>query len=127
MVGHHVPQRPGLIVVTAALSHADIFGNGYLHVVDVAAVPYRFKDTIGKAEYHDVLHRFLAEVVVDAVYLAFFQRFLDFPVEGARGIDVVSKGFFDNNPPPVSVFFMGESDRAELLDNLRKYSGAVAR
>ena len=40
-------------------------------MIDVAAVPDRLEDSVGEAERQDVLHRFFAQIVVDAVDLLF--------------------------------------------------------
>ena len=66
MVGHHVAQRAGGVVGLAALLDADRLGDGDLHVVDVVAVPQRLEEAVGEAEDQDVLHRLLAEIVIDA-------------------------------------------------------------
>ena len=40
--------------------------NGDLHMIDVIAIPDRFKKGVCKAEDQHVLHRLLAQIVVDA-------------------------------------------------------------
>ena len=45
---------------------AEALGHRDLHVLDVVAVPDRLEERVGEAEVEDVLHRLLAEVVVDA-------------------------------------------------------------
>ena len=69
MVLDDVAQRPGLLVEGAAGAHTDVFGDRDLDVVDVVLVPDGLEDAVGEAQGHDVLHRLLAEVVVDAVDL----------------------------------------------------------
>ena len=50
VIGNHVAQGPGRIVVAAAGFHTDGFSYGDLHVIDVAAVPNGLEDSVGKAE-----------------------------------------------------------------------------
>ena len=50
VIGNHVTQGPGGIVVTAAGFHTNGFSYGDLHVIDVAAVPNGLEDSVGKAE-----------------------------------------------------------------------------
>ena len=52
-------------------------GDGDLHVVDVAVVPDRLEDRVGEPEHEDVLHRLLAQVMVDAEDLALAERAVD--------------------------------------------------
>ena len=62
----HVAQRAGTVVVAAAVLDAEGLGHGDLHVVDVLRVPQRLEQRVGEAQRQQVLHRLLAEVVVDA-------------------------------------------------------------
>ena len=61
-----VADDAGLVVELAAALHAEALGHGDLHVLDVVAVPDRLEERVGEAEIQDVLHRLLAEVVIDA-------------------------------------------------------------
>jgi hypothetical protein len=54
------------VVVAGAAADADVLGHRDLHVVDVVAVPDRLEHGVAEPERQDVLHRLLAEVVVDA-------------------------------------------------------------
>lgn len=47
--------------------HADGFADGDLHLLDVARIPQRLEQRIAETQRDQVLHAFLAEVVVDAV------------------------------------------------------------
>ena len=69
VVLQHVAQRAGIVVVVGAVLDADRLGHGDLHVVDEVAVPQRLDQGVGEAEHQQVLHRLLAEVVIDAVDL----------------------------------------------------------
>ena len=71
VVLHHVAQRAGFVVVRPAAFDANRFGHGDLHVVDVRGVPQRLEQRVREAQRQQVLHRFFAEVVVDAEHLVF--------------------------------------------------------
>ena len=86
-------KRAGLIVVAAALLHADRFRHRDLHVIDVAAVPDRLEDSVGKTERQNVLHRLFAQVVVDAVNLLFVGDLQQLLVQRFGRLQVVPKGF----------------------------------
>ncbi len=75
MVRHHVAQRAGGVVEAAAMADADLFIDRDLHMVDVIAVPDRLEHAVGEAQHQDVLHRFLAEVMIDPVDLVFGRGF----------------------------------------------------
>ena len=81
MVRHHVAQRAGRVVELAALLDADRLGDRDLHVVDVVAVPQRLEEAVGEAEDQDVLHRLLAEIVIDAEDLLLARHAQDLLVE----------------------------------------------
>src|SRR5712664_1332581 len=69
MVGHHVAKGAGGFIEAAAMLDADGFRGGDLHVVDVVPIPQRLDDVVGEAKDQNVLDRFFAKVMVDAVDL----------------------------------------------------------
>ena len=71
MILDHVAQGPGLIIIMAPVFHADLFGHGDLDMIDVASVPDRLKQGIGKAEGQDILDGLLTQIVVDTKNLGF--------------------------------------------------------
>ena len=75
VVLHHVAQRAGLVVIGHAVFEADGLRDGDLHVVDMGGVPQRLVERVGKAQRHQVLHRLLAEIVVDAEDLVLAEVF----------------------------------------------------
>ena len=60
-----VPGDADAVEVAGPAADADVLGHGDLHVVDVVVVPHRLEQLIGEAQRHQVLHRLLAQVVVD--------------------------------------------------------------
>ena len=119
MVLHHVAQRAGLLVERPAPLHAQRFRRGNLHVVDVIAVPDRLKDSVGKAEDQNVLHRLLAQVVVDAEDLALVEDRVHLVVQLARRIQIVAEGLF-NHHRRHALFRLRHALRAEVLDDAGK-------
>ena len=91
---------PGLLVELAAPLDADLLGDRDLHVVDVLATPERLEDGVGEAEDQQVLHRLLAEVVVDAEDLRLVEGRGDRVVERARAREVVAEGLLEDDARP---------------------------
>src|SRR5438445_12909621 len=71
VIGHHVAQRPRLVVVAAPLLYAPGFSNTDLHAVTVAAVPHALEYAVGKAEGQEILNRFLSQQGIKALYMLF--------------------------------------------------------
>ena len=57
---------PDFVVIGAAPFDAERLGDGDLHVIDMRVVPQRLEQGVGEAQRHQVLHRLLAEIMVDA-------------------------------------------------------------
>ena len=57
---------PVCVVEGAAALDAEVFRHGDLHALDMVAVPERLQERVGEAEEEHVVHRPLAQVVVDA-------------------------------------------------------------
>ena len=96
----HVAQGAGFLVVRAAAFHPDGFGGGDLHVIHVAAIPQRLEDAVAEAQRQDVLHGFLAEVMIDAVDLGFFEGAMQFGAELLSAGQVVAERLFDDDAAP---------------------------
>ena len=76
VVLHDVAKHACLFPKFAPCADAYIFADGNLHMVDMVVVPDRFKDRIAKAKDKQILYRFFAKPVVDAVDLLFFEILL---------------------------------------------------
>ena len=88
MVLKHVAEHARRVVVARAAAHRHLLGHGDLHVVDVAAVPDRFEDRVGKPQCQNVLHRLLAKIVINAKHLTFVEHPVQMLVEGPGGGEV---------------------------------------
>ena len=98
VVLHHVAQRAGLVVETRAAAHADRFRDRDLHALDIRRLPQRAENRIAEAQHHQVLHGFLAEVVVDPVDLRFVEMLADRRVDFLRGRQIVAQRLFEHDP-----------------------------
>ena len=95
---HHVTQRTGGVVIARATLHAQGFGHRDLHMVDMGRVPDRLEQRIGKAQRHQVLHGFLAEIMVDAIDAAFREMSANGVVDRAGGIEVLADRLLHHQP-----------------------------
>src|SRR3990172_8219414 len=78
VVLQNIPDHASAIEVFRATINSDSLGNCDLHTFNIAAVPQRLEDTIGEAEYEDILDSFLAQVMVYAVDLIFIKALVNF-------------------------------------------------
>ena len=63
-------------------------------------VPERLEHAVGEAKGQDVLHRLLAEIMVDAIDLAFIPKAENPAIEFAGRFQIGSKGLLDDDPFP---------------------------
>ena len=123
MVLNHVANSAVSIVIGGAVVDTNCLGHGDLDVVDMVVVPLRLEDDIGEAQRHQVLHRRLAEVVVDAEGLAFVEDRAHGAVDLLRAGQVVAQRLLQHHAHLVVV----QPDRAQLLADLREQVRAGAR
>ncbi len=98
MVLYHVSQCAALFVITSSFFYADLFSHGYLDRVDKVAVPYRLKQSIGKAERQDILHCFFTEVMIYTVYLVLGEYAPQHLIEVLCSFQIRAKRLFNNDP-----------------------------
>ena len=104
MVLHHVAQGARCFVVTGQFLDSDGFRGSDLNAGDVIPIPDGFENRVGEPHHHDVLDRFLPEVVVDAKDLVLLTAALNHLVEGLGASVVPSKWFFNHNAAALGIF-----------------------
>ena len=97
MVLDHVAHRTRAVVIFAAPVHAHGFGHGYLDVIDVLGVPKRLEQDVAKTDRHQVLDGFLAQIMIDAINLAFVEMFGQRGVQREGAFQVAPERFFHDN------------------------------
>src|SRR5690606_8169449 len=70
---------------------------GDLHMVDVRRVPQRLEQRVRKPQHHQVLHRLLAEIVIDAEYLVLLEYRADLVVELPGRGEAAADGLLDHD------------------------------
>ena len=114
MVLHDVAQRAVLVVVAAAALHADVLGDGDLHVIDVPAVPDGLEDRVAEPEHEEVLDRLLPEVVVDPVDLPLAEDLSQLVVERACAREVRAEGLLDDDAGEPAVALLGKAGASQV-------------
>ena len=97
MVLDHVADRARLFIVTAAPFHAERFRDGDLHMIDVRVIPIRLQQNVGEAQRHQILNRFLAEIMVDAENVALAEHAADHVVDRRRALAVAADRLLDDD------------------------------
>ncbi len=98
MVLHHVANRAYFLVEGAAALHAEVLRHGDLHVLNVFAVPDRLEKRVGEAEVQNVLHGFLAQIVIDAENRGLIEYLVQGSIERLRAVQIPAKGLLDDDP-----------------------------
>ena len=110
-----VPGDADPVEVAGPAADADVLGHGDLHVVDVVVVPHRLEQLIGEAQRHQVLHRLLAQVVVDPEHRRGRENAGDDLVQLPRAGQVVAERLLDHHPAPATLALLGQPVGAELV------------
>ena len=121
MVLEHVARGARPVVEAGAAADADVLGHRDLHGVDELRVPDRFEQRVGEAQRQQVLHRLLAEVVVDAEHVGGGEHAVHELVQGAAGGQVGAERFLDDHPTPAaSPVVVGQPGAAHLREHDRE-------
>lgn len=125
MVLDHVAQRAGLLIVASPCAHADVLCGRDLHAVHILAVPDGFEYAVRKAKHEDVLHRFLAQVMVDAICLVFPKVGDHHFVERQSRFEVTTERLlYDNARPRAAVgVFARQSGSSQVLNDAHIITG----
>jgi hypothetical protein len=116
----HVAQLAGLVEVAPAAFDADGFGNGDLHVGDVILVPLGFEQAVGETQGDQVLHRVLAQVMVDAIGAVFREEARHRVVHFAGRLQVVADGLFQHYAGALGQARLGQPGADRTVDRCRR-------
>ena len=98
-MGHdHVLVGAGRLVEPNPVFESERLWHIDLHVVDVISVPDWFEQPVGEAKREDVLRRFLAQEVVDAIDLFLAERLVQRSVQRPRRCQVGSERLLHDDP-----------------------------
>ncbi len=97
MVLHHVAQRTGLVVERPARFNAQRLCNSDLHMTNAPAAPQRLEQRIAETQCEQVLHRLLAEVVIDAEDLRLAEDGAHMRVDPGCGGQVLSQRLLEHH------------------------------
>ena len=103
MILHDVPDDAELVKVAATALRAEGLLERDLHHGDVLAVPRGTEDPVTEAQGHQVLHHFLAEIVIDAIELFLLEQCGQVVGEHLRGGGITAERLLDDYPRPASV------------------------
>ena len=93
----HIAHRAGFVIIRAAPANPHGFGHSDLDMIDVVVVPQRLEQHIGKADRHQVLHGFLAQIVINPVNLGFGKIGGKGLIQRAGGVQIAAKRFFHHD------------------------------
>jgi hypothetical protein len=96
-------------------------------VVHGFAVPEPLENGVGKAEHQNVLHRFLAEIMVNAADLLLVRVAGQFPVQRVRGGEVVAERLLDDDALPAGPSLCSKPARCICSTTSPNWLGEVAR
>src|SRR5437016_5311973 len=82
---------------TAPSLETEPFRHRDLHALDVMAVPHRLQEGVRETEEQEILHRLLAEIVVDAEDALLIEYLMQRRVERPRTREVVSEWLFHHD------------------------------
>ena len=77
VVLHHVTQRTGIFIKAGTPFQTNGFADRDLDMLDRVCVPQGFEKHVRKAQRHEVLHRFLAQIMVNPEGAAFGKNGVD--------------------------------------------------
>src|SRR5687767_8966751 len=97
MVLHDIADGSGLIVEAAAAGDVEFLRHRDLYEVDVIAIPDRLEKRIREPEVQQVLHRLLAEEMIDAKNVLFREISAQRGIQRLRGRQVASERFFNDD------------------------------
>ena len=89
-------------------------------MVDGAAIPQRLEQRVGEAQHHEVLHRLLAEVVVDAEDRRLGEHRADLVVDRPRRREIAPDRLLEHHPGAPPAQAAGGKLAADRAEQVRR-------
>ena len=121
MVLDHVAQRADAVVVARPTFDPERLRHRDLDLVDVRGAQHRLDEPVREPEHQDVLHRLLAEEVVDAEDLVLAPVAVQLLVERERGLEIDAERLLDDEPAP-AVGLVGEAGLGDRLGRVGEHT-----
>ena len=108
----------GYLVV---INHQNGFATYYAHMSNVAAIPDRLENGVGKAKHQDVLHRILSQIMIDPEDLVFFKALVKGFLQVHCSWQIPTEGFLhhDSRPAVAILTFFGKVGLPQHFGNYR--------
>mmetsp|Transcript_9038 Transcript_9038/g.25336 ORF Transcript_9038/g.25336 Transcript_9038/m.25336 type:complete len:544 (-) Transcript_9038:129-1760(-) len=100
VVLHDVPDDAVVVEVAPAALGAEVLAEDDLHVADELPVPQGLEHEVAEAQHDEVLHQFLAQVVVDAVDLLLREVLPERAAELGAALAVAAEGLLHDHARP---------------------------
>ncbi|MNW63225.1 hypothetical protein D3C74_414080 [compost metagenome] len=100
MILPHITQSAGVIIISTALFNADRLPQCNLNVCDVFIVPERFEEGVPEANHFDILHHFLAQIVINPIDFLFLKHFADLFIQLLGRWQIISKRLLNHQTIP---------------------------
>src|SRR4030095_10642804 len=97
MILEDIANGTDFLVEAASTTHAERFRHRDLHITDVVAGPDRLQKFVRESKVEQVLHRFLAEEMIDTKDSGLRKRFVNGRIEGLRGREVTTERFLHDD------------------------------
>src|SRR5580693_4329812 len=86
----------------------------------MVAIPDRLEQAVGEAQHQNVLHRLLAQIMVDAKNLILAEDPEQLAIELPRRSEIGTERLFDDDAPPGAVIFTRQPRLAEMAADRRE-------
>ena len=106
--------------IASARADADVLRHRDLDGVDVVCLPQGLEHGVRKAHGHDILDRFLAQVVVNAEDILLIEDLRDHVGKLARRLEVVSERLLDDDASPFATLSLVEARVRQVLGDDRE-------
>ncbi len=116
MVLHHVAHGAGSVIKFTTALDAQLLGNRQLHVRYRLASPQRLKQGVGKTQSQQVLHCFLAQVMIYTINLVFGKHAGYRIVDRPRGQQIMAERLLQYQPRLRQIDIAGGKIGADRLE-----------